>query len=63
MEAMTAREVWRNDPVTYSVWAIVFLILWILLPPHADIAAFVAMCVLSVLAILKFRKSSMEWSA
>jgi cytochrome c oxidase cbb3-type subunit I/II len=63
MEAMTARETWRNDPVTYSVWAIVFLILWILLPPHADLAAFVAMCVLSVLAILKFRKSSMEWSA
>ena len=62
MEAMTAREVWRNDPVTYSVWAIVFLILWIFLPPHADLAAFVAMCVLSVLAIRKFQKSSAKWS-
>ena len=62
MEAMTTRELWRNDPVTYSVWSLVFLILWIFLPPHADLAAFIAMCVLAVLAILKFRQSSVAWS-
>ncbi len=55
-------EVFRNDPIAYTAWGLVFGILWFFLPPFADIAALLACGVLVVLAVRAFKQSSKTWS-
>ncbi|MEP2776726.1 MAG: cytochrome-c oxidase, cbb3-type subunit I [Luteolibacter sp.] len=52
----------RQDPVLYAVSGIAFMILWFLLPPHADKAAFTIMIILFTKGFLVFRKESKSWS-
>ena len=55
-------ETFRNDPVVYMLLGLMFLILWIFLPPHADLAALVCLGVLSVMAVQTFKRSGKAWS-
>lgn len=60
-DRMPWREVWKNDPVTYIVWTLVFFILWIFLPPHADLMALAVTCFLAYKAVQTFRRSKDTW--
>ncbi len=56
------KAVFRNDPVTYSFWVIVFLTLWIFLPSYADVAALAIALGLAAQACWLFKKRHQEWS-
>jgi len=62
VDTMPARQAFINDPVTYGVLAIVFMILWMMLPPHADMVALVVMLVLTAKAVLTFKRDSHTWA-
>lgn len=52
----------RQDPVIYAVSGIAFMILWFLLPPHADKAALAVAIIVFTKGWLVFRKDSKSWS-
>ncbi len=62
-DRMTIGESLRSDPVTHVVAALAFMILWILLPPHADKAALLMVVVLTVKAVREFRAKGVTWAA
>jgi len=51
-----------NDPVSYAVLGVAFMILWFLLPPHADKAALIVTIIIAVKGFAVFRKDSKSWS-
>ncbi|MCB1241895.1 MAG: cytochrome-c oxidase, cbb3-type subunit I [Verrucomicrobiales bacterium] len=55
-------EVFKNDPVAYTCWALAFYILWLFLPPFANIAAFLVGSALVVMAAKQFLKGGHSWS-
>ncbi len=61
-DRMTLGEALRKDPVVYAVLSIAFMILWFLLPPHADKAALAVTVILIVKAFVVFKKDSKSWS-
>jgi len=63
VDTMPARQAFINDPVTYGVLAVVFMILWMLLPPHADKVALIVMLVLTAKAVLAFKRDSKTWAS
>ncbi|QTN32791.1 cytochrome-c oxidase, cbb3-type subunit I [Akkermansiaceae bacterium] len=52
----------RQDPVVYAVSGIAFMILWFLLPPHADKAALVVAVIVFAKGFLLFKKETKSWS-
>ncbi|MBT8037029.1 MAG: cytochrome-c oxidase, cbb3-type subunit I [Verrucomicrobiae bacterium] len=54
--------IFRNDPVTYSFWVIIFVILWLFLPDGMDIGALIIACGLSVQAIWIFTRNPGRWA-
>ena len=52
----------RRDPVVYTVAGVAFMILWFLLPPHADKAALIVSIIVFTKGFLVFRKESKSWS-
>ncbi len=52
----------RQDPVTHTILAIIFMVLWFLLPPHADKAALIVTIVLLAKAWSAFRRDTKSWS-
>jgi len=61
-DRMTLREGLVNDPVAYTVLAIVFMILWFFLPPHADKAALFITILLIAKAVHAFKKNTRSWA-
>ncbi|WP_411827046.1 cytochrome-c oxidase, cbb3-type subunit I [Luteolibacter sp. AS25] len=59
---MTIGESLRKDPVIYTVAGLAFMILWFLLPHHADKAALVITIFLFTKAYLVFRRDTKSWS-
>ncbi|NWK56729.1 cytochrome-c oxidase, cbb3-type subunit I [Verrucomicrobiaceae bacterium N1E253] len=55
------RMLFRNEPLTYIFWILVFLLLWIFLPKGMDIGAFAMIVVLSLQTIWIFRKDTNSW--
>ncbi|MCB1230965.1 MAG: cytochrome-c oxidase, cbb3-type subunit I [Verrucomicrobiae bacterium] len=55
-------EVFRNDPIAYTAWGLLFGILWFFLPPLADVASLLACCVLVVMAVRAFKRSNHAWA-
>ncbi len=62
VDTMPARQAFLNDPVTYSVLAVVFMILWMMLPPHADKVALALTVILTVKAVITFKRDSQTWA-
>jgi len=52
----------RNEPVTYIFWALIFLLLWIFLPKGMDFGALIIIILLSAQAVWVFRKNSGQWA-
>lgn len=52
----------RQDPVIYAVSGIAFMILWFLLPPHADKAALLVAIIIFTKGWFVFRKDSKSWA-
>jgi len=61
-ESMRWGEALLNDPITHNVLALVFVILWFFLPPHADKAALVVAALLAVKAITAFKANKEKWT-
>jgi cytochrome c oxidase cbb3-type subunit I/II len=61
-DTMSFGESLRQDPVIYGVVAIAFMILWFLLPHHADKAALVVTLILIAKAVSLFKKDAKTWS-
>ena len=60
-DRMTLSEAFSADPVTYGVLGLAFMILWLLLPPHADKAALIITVILIWKGVTVFRKNSKPW--
>lgn len=54
--------VFRNDPITYTFWVIIFVILWIFLPRGMDIGALIIALGLSTQAIWVFTRKKDRWA-
>ena len=54
-------ETLLNDPISYIFMGVVLVCLWFFLPPHANVGALVAAILLSIKAVLAFRKNSKPW--
>jgi len=50
------------DPVTHMVLSLAFVILWILLPPHADKAALVVAIALAINTVRTFKAKKAQWT-
>jgi cytochrome c oxidase cbb3-type subunit I/II len=61
-DTMSLGESLRQDPVIYAVLAVAFMILWFLLPHHADKAALAVTLILIAKAVSLFKKDSRSWS-
>ncbi len=61
-DRMTWTQVFRNDPIGYTFWIIVFMLLWFFLPPFANWIALAIMLILSWMAVRAFKKSTKTWS-
>ena len=61
-ESMTWKAAFRNDPVTYTVWTIVFCLHWFFLPPGASHVALLCTIGFATLALIKFRQNPKAWS-
>jgi cytochrome c oxidase cbb3-type subunit I/II len=61
-DSMRWGEALLNDPITHIVLALVFVILWFFLPPHADKAALVVAALLAVKAITAFKANKEKWT-
>jgi cytochrome c oxidase cbb3-type subunit I/II len=60
-DRMTLSEAFTADPVTYGVLSLAFLILWLLLPPHADKAALIVTTILIWKTVVVFKANSKPW--
>ena len=60
-DTMTIGESLRQDPVIYSVLSLAFMILWFLLPHHADKAALAVTLILIAKAVSLFKKEGNSW--
>ncbi|MEZ5299428.1 MAG: cytochrome-c oxidase, cbb3-type subunit II [Verrucomicrobiales bacterium] len=54
--------VFANDPIAYSFWGLVFMLLWFFLPRGADLMALVCTLGLGFMAVRAFKKKSKKWS-
>ena len=61
-DRMSVAEALAKDPVIYAVLGIAFMILWFLLPPHADKAALIVTLILGVKGFMVFKNDSKSWS-
>jgi cytochrome c oxidase cbb3-type subunit I/II len=61
-DRMRIGEAFRSDPVTHAIIALAFMILWFLLPPHADKAAFVVAILITIRAVRLFKSSGTQWA-
>lgn len=61
-DRMRIGEAFGNDPVSHVMFALMFMILWFFLPPHADKAAFGVAVLLVVRAVKLFKKNGSQWS-
>ncbi|WAC21408.1 cytochrome-c oxidase, cbb3-type subunit I [Luteolibacter sp. SL250] len=61
-DRMTLAEALSSDPVVHAVLALAFMILWFLLPPHADKAALAATVLLVIKSISAFRAGKGSWN-
>lgn len=59
---MSIRAALFADPVVHAVLALAFMILWFLLPPHADKAALIVAVLLIIKSISAFKKGKGTWS-
>jgi len=55
-------EVFRNDPIAYTFWAMLFAILWFFLPPYADLMCLILSGVMCAIAVRAFRLSAKTWA-
>jgi len=62
-DRLSLSEVFKSDPVTHAILGLAFMILWLLLPPHADKAAFVMAILLTVRAVRLFKKNGTHWAS
>jgi cytochrome c oxidase cbb3-type subunit I/II len=60
-DKMSIGEALSKDPVIYAVLGIAFMILWFLLPPHADKAALIVVLILGLKGYGVFKKDSKSW--
>ena len=58
----TASLLFRNEPITYVAWILIFLLLWIFLPRGMDLGALLIIFVLSIQAVWVFRKNPGRWA-
>jgi len=58
----TFKLIFRNEPITYIFWALVFLLFWIFLPKGMDFGALIIIILLSAQAVWVFRKNSSKWA-
>lgn len=61
-DQMTWKAAFRNDPVTYTVWTLIFGIHWFFLPPGASHMALLCMIGFAVMACIKFKQNTKAWS-
>jgi cytochrome c oxidase cbb3-type subunit I/II len=61
-DRMSVGGAFTSDPVAHTILALAFMILWFLLPPHANTAAFLVMLLLVVRAVRLFKKNGLEWA-
>ncbi len=54
--------IFRNDPITYTFWVIIFVILWIFLPKGMDIGALIIALGISAQAIWVFTRKKDRWA-
>lgn len=60
-DKMSLGSVFKSDPIAYSFWGIIFLVLWILLPSGYDLIAMLVCFGLVWQAIYLFNKSEHGW--
>lgn len=56
------RLIFQNDPITYTFWVIIFVILWIFMPRGMDIGALIIALGLSAQAIWVFTRRKDRWA-
>jgi cytochrome c oxidase cbb3-type subunit I/II len=61
-DGMAWGEALFNDPLAHIILAMVFVLLWIFLPPHADKAALIVSLLLSYKAYTAFKASKDQWT-
>lgn len=61
-DGMRLGETFKSDPVTHSLLALAFMILWFFLPPHADKVAFAMSILLIARAVKLFKTNGTQWS-
>jgi len=57
-----AKLLFRNEPITYIFWLLMFVLLWIFLPKGMDIGALVIIALLAIQTVWVFRKNSGKWA-
>jgi cytochrome c oxidase cbb3-type subunit I/II len=60
-DGMSWSESLMSDPLVHIFMAMVFVILWFFLPPHADKAALLVACLLCIKAYSAFQSSKESW--
>ncbi|MEI6534872.1 MAG: cytochrome-c oxidase, cbb3-type subunit II, partial [Verrucomicrobiaceae bacterium] len=61
-KVMSWREVFFNDPLTYTGIGCLFMLAWIFLPPYANLVSLIFGAGLTWMAVQKFRSSGGQWS-
>ncbi|MFD2255647.1 cytochrome-c oxidase, cbb3-type subunit I [Luteolibacter algae] len=61
-DSMPLGEALRKDPVVYTIVALAFMVLWFLLPHHADKAALIVTIILIAKAVSLFKNDTKTWS-
>ena len=61
-DGMSWGEALFNDPLAHIIMAMVFVLLWFFLPPHADKAALVVALLLCYKAYTAFKSSKDKWA-
>jgi len=61
-DRMGWKETFRNDPVFYALLGLLFLILWIFLPPHADLFALGCVVLIGFMGVGAFRRAHGAWA-
>ena len=60
-DTMPLKETILNDPLSYIILGIVFLLFWLFLPPHGDKVALLLTILLSIKAVSAFQKNKENW--
>jgi cytochrome c oxidase cbb3-type subunit I/II len=61
-DTMKWKDVFINDPLTYTFLALLFMCLWFFLPPGANLAALISTLWLVWMAVSKFKQSGQTWT-